>query len=304
MPFPFACPHCGAETLVEDRYEGQSGPCATCGQTVRVTRPPDRLVPRPNCESPPPRSVAMMLAALGIGGVFAAVLVWLFIALVLPQLENSSQSAELLRCSSHLRQIGVALLAYHDDHGTLPPAVLLDKAGTPMHSWRVLLLPYLGEQALYDRYDFDQPWDGPDNLLLLSSMPGVYASPSDSGAVASHATSYLAVTGDGTAFPAQGPVSLAMIADGTSETGLIAESSGSSILWLEPEDLRITRMQFYIPAAAARGLRCAHAAGPHVLMADGSVKQLRPTAPSATLQALFSIAGQEAIDWSVVDMKE
>ncbi len=39
MPIPFTCPHCGHQTLVQDQYVGQSGPCAGCGQTVTVLRP-------------------------------------------------------------------------------------------------------------------------------------------------------------------------------------------------------------------------------------------------------------------------
>ncbi len=42
MSVAFACPHCGRQTLVDDRYVGQSGPCSGCGQSVTVVpvRPP------------------------------------------------------------------------------------------------------------------------------------------------------------------------------------------------------------------------------------------------------------------------
>ena len=36
MPIPFACPHCGRETLVEDKFAGQSGPCIACHKTIVV----------------------------------------------------------------------------------------------------------------------------------------------------------------------------------------------------------------------------------------------------------------------------
>ena len=36
-----------------------------------------------------------------------------------------------------------------------------------MHSWRVLLLPYLDRSDLYKAYDFTEPWDGPNNRKLL-----------------------------------------------------------------------------------------------------------------------------------------
>jgi hypothetical protein len=39
MPVPFACPHCGRQTLVPEQYVGQSGPCAGCGQMITVALP-------------------------------------------------------------------------------------------------------------------------------------------------------------------------------------------------------------------------------------------------------------------------
>ena len=43
-----------------------------------------------------------------------------------------------------------------------------------MHSWRVLLLPYLDQLELYNAYRFDEPWDGPNNRLLADRMPRHY----------------------------------------------------------------------------------------------------------------------------------
>ena len=76
-----------------------------------------------------------------------------------------------------LERLGRALHAYVAKHHVLPPALVAGPDGKPWHSWRVLLLPFLGEQELYDRYHFDQPWDGPDNKSLLAAMPDAYRDP-------------------------------------------------------------------------------------------------------------------------------
>ena len=55
------------------------------------------------------------------------------------------------------------------EHG-LP--VMRDESGKPMHSWRVLILPFLDAEPLYKQYDFSEPWDGPKNSLLLPRMVG------------------------------------------------------------------------------------------------------------------------------------
>ncbi|MEO1523787.1 MAG: DUF1559 domain-containing protein [Planctomycetota bacterium] len=41
-------------------------------------------------------------------------------------------------------------------------------------SWRVHLLPWLGQKDLHDRFHFDEPWDSDHNLRLVAEMPKVY----------------------------------------------------------------------------------------------------------------------------------
>ena len=68
----------------------------------------------------------------------------------------------------------------HDYHGKnkhFAPAYVADENGKPMHSWRVLLLPMLEQQALYESYDFDEPWNGPNNSRLLAQTPPSYQCP-------------------------------------------------------------------------------------------------------------------------------
>ena len=68
-----------------------------------------------------------------------------------------------------------------------------------MHSWRVLLLPFLDGQPLYDEYDFSEPWNGPNNSKLASRRPATFLlhGIKDPGGTM---TNYLAVVGAGTAW--------------------------------------------------------------------------------------------------------
>ena len=63
----------------------------------------------------------------------------------------------------------MALQNYHQANGCFPPAYIADKNGKPMHSWRVLILPYLDRTILYKAYDFTEPWDGPNNKKLSAT---------------------------------------------------------------------------------------------------------------------------------------
>lgn len=78
----------------------------------------------------------------------------------------------------NLRKLALAMHLYADANKSLmPPPALINKDGKTVLSWRVLLLPYLGERQLYEQFKLSEPWDSPHNKKLLSKMPAVYAPP-------------------------------------------------------------------------------------------------------------------------------
>ncbi|MHC4875436.1 MAG: DUF1559 family PulG-like putative transporter [Planctomycetota bacterium] len=102
----------------------------------------------------------------------------------------------------NLKQIGLAFHNYHERHGHLPEAASRDRDGNPLLSWRVQLLPYLGDEAerLHGEFNLDEPWDSPHNRQLVGRMPDVYSSPMK--APLPHGqTCYMVVRGDNTLFP-------------------------------------------------------------------------------------------------------
>jgi hypothetical protein len=98
------------------------------------------------------------------------------------------------------KKVMQALHSYHREKGHLPPAVVYGKDGKPWHSWRVLILPFLGHEYLYKEYDQSVPWDDPKNQAVLERIPepyviGEFPNPT------SFKTSVALITGKGTAFP-------------------------------------------------------------------------------------------------------
>jgi hypothetical protein len=71
----------------------------------------------------------------------------------------------------HLRTLAQALDKYRDERGAYPPPAIYDREGRPVLSWRVALLPYLGEEALYKSFKLDEPWDSLHNKRLLKRFP-------------------------------------------------------------------------------------------------------------------------------------
>ncbi len=143
--------------------------------------------------------------------------------------------------ANNLRQIAIALANYADSNGgRLPPAVLRDREGRALHSWRVLILPYLEQGDLYREFRLDEPWDSPHNKALLPRMPREYASPRDLPGEARadpYSTFCQVFTGPGTAF--EGPRGLRYPHDfpnGTAQTILVVEAA-EPVPWTQPADL-------------------------------------------------------------------
>ncbi|MFN0054259.1 MAG: DUF1559 domain-containing protein, partial [Planctomycetales bacterium] len=89
-----------------------------------------------------------------IGGCALAVLLvcgGILAALLLPAVQQAREAARRTQCKNNLHQIGLALHNYHDAFNSFPPAYIPDASGRPMHSWRVLILPFLDQAPLYQR---------------------------------------------------------------------------------------------------------------------------------------------------------
>ena len=81
------------------------------------------------------------------------------IALLLPAVQSAREAARRAQCVNNLKQIGLAFHNYHSANNAFPRAAITDKQGKPLLSWRVAILPYIGQQGLYNRFNLDEPWD-------------------------------------------------------------------------------------------------------------------------------------------------
>lgn len=158
-------------------------------------------------------------------------------------------------CAMNLRTIAIALSQYHSQYGSYPPAYIADEVGHPKHSWRVLLLPMLDEQLLYDRYNWDEPWNGPNNRLLLDERPAVYACPSNrttmSGAEAF--THYVVVVDANTVWPGSVGRKRNELAAPAGTKIAVVEATGPGIPWTKPQDLALTEALPILTSASPEG---------------------------------------------------
>ncbi|MEE8451706.1 MAG: DUF1559 domain-containing protein [Thermoguttaceae bacterium] len=250
------------------------------------------------------RNSAPMWRAAGM-----SLLVLLYGSLVLlPALSKHRTGQGGPRCPNNLKFLGISLWNYKDQHGCFPPAYIADANGKPMHSWRVLILPHLEENTLYDQYNFNEPWNGSNNSKLKKPtgfMHDVYNCPSTD---TTDDTNYVAVVGPRTVWQNGDSVKLDDIKDGPENTILLIEFPGSDIHWMEPRDLSIQDVLQRFDPKSGLSLSPVHVRDNgyflrdtpmiHVLFADGSVHAIPADISREDLEGLLTIDGGEEIDVS------
>ena len=287
MALSFVCPHCRSNENAAEQYAGMTVPCKSCGQMIAVPYPQGMSSGAKVATGVGVGTVLMIVGAvmlvmlLGCGGVA--------VALLLPAVQAARTAARDAQSMNNMKQIMLAMHNYHQTYNTFPPAYIADKDGKPMTSWRVLILPFIEQQGLADQYDPTKPWDSPENLAVAEFIPQVYRSAAEPSTPQNrNHTSYMFLTGKGTAFDGGRGTSIASITDGTSNTICLVEVAQSETPWTKPTDLDVAQLDFIIRDAknAQPGQLNAVTRGSlKVGMFDGSVRRIPQSTPPDVLKA-------------------
>lgn len=204
---------------------------------------------------------------------------------LMPELKHIPANAEAARLGSqnNMKQLTLAVHDYASaNEDRLPPAFIADKDGKALLSWRVVLLPYLGESKLYKEFKLEQPWDSEHNEKLLPRMPKVYALPGVT-TKEPHVTFYRVFFGPGTLFSkpdGQCAYTIGEIPDGTSNT-IFAVEADERVPWTKPDELsydplmiiRLPKLGKLVPDQFL------------VVMMDGSVRWVSKKVSEKTLRS-------------------
>jgi hypothetical protein len=210
-----------------------------------------------------------------------------------------------VQSTNNLKQIALAMHNFHDANKGLPNhAIRHPKTGDPLLSWRVAILPYIEQLALYQQIKLDERWDSPHNRKFWNQMPAVYQMP---GKPNNGMTYYQVFHGDRSAFPRgmkpfpnfppmKGDLNFAAIHDGTTDT-ILAIEAANPVNWMEPRDIPFQMGQFNLLPHLGNhwGDDTFQAA-----MIAGNVRTMRRTMTPQTLQALITRNGGEIVndkDW-------
>ena len=213
--------------------------------------------------------------------------------MMVPAIQKVRDAADRMTSQNNLKQIGIALHSYHDVMGTLPPAVVRDKNGKALYSWRVLILPYLEQDVIYKNWKKDEPWDSPHNKPLSDVVLKVYTLPGNPDGI-SNRTPYRVFIGKGTGFeelkgqPSKG-IRFADITDGTTNTIAVVEAT-ETVPWAKPEELDFVAGKALPPL------------GPpwrdefNALLFDATVRFIPKTIKPQSLQAMITRNGGEIVN--------
>jgi hypothetical protein len=299
------CPTCAAQFTVPNHLADRALKCPQCHTRIGVvSEAVSAAPPRPRPESrppdePPASNRGKLLLLLGIPVGLAALVCCGGVTAIGVGIYRAKEAVEDARKAEqqkkdhakNLQQISLAFQSYHDNYKRYPAQAITSKDGKPLLSWRVALLPFLEQGALYNEFHRDEPWDSPHNKALLSRMPKVYAAPEGLGQGDGTTTYFQVFTGPNTIFDGTKIMRQVNITDGTSNTFLVVDA-GTAVPWTKPQDLP------YTPTGPLPKLGGRYPEGFHAAMADGSVRFIstnRPYGSDANIRAMITPGGAETI---------
>jgi hypothetical protein len=189
----------------------------------------------------------------------------------------------------NLKQIALAMHNFHDTYDSFPPSASYD-GDRPLLSWRVHLLPYLDASGLYGQFHLNEPWDSEHNRKLIERMPDVFKS-QDIALNLQGKTTFVLPVGDATAWHGQVGTTIRDIKDGTSNTMMALQATPDhAVIWTKPEDLAVD-LDNVGTGIVGPGERFA------CVFCDGAAYRVLNAIPPASLKAVLTPAGGDAVTW-------
>lgn len=116
-------------------------------------------------------------------------IIGILVALLLPAVQSARESARRTQCSNNLKQIGLALHNFESAHGSLPPgavsgATLTEThkrfaiAADTVHSWPILIFPFMEQGSLADLYSFKVSYSAAANKEVRETFVTTLQCPS------------------------------------------------------------------------------------------------------------------------------
>ena len=280
----FECPFCKAKLPAPQDRAAQLFVCPACqkSQATRLpqysahgvlpgTRPAredddgdldrdDEDRPRPRKPAGDSGAGAAAAAGMGIGMILLIVggiagcclcVPAILVGLLLPAVSKVREAAARAQTTNNAKQIALACIQHQDAMRHLPsprmqPPLPMNPA--PELSWRVTILPFIEQGNMFNQFNKNQAWNGPNNQQFANNMPIVFGDVADKGQPNLSQTKFQYFTGPNTMFPDPlRKISVVEIKDGTSNTFLFAQAA-TPVQWSQPTDMTIGDGPLPLPA--------------------------------------------------------
>ena len=223
------------------------------------------------------------------------------IEMLAPAITAARGAANRMNCTNNIKQIALAFHNYHDTFKAFPATFSVDANGKPLHSWRVLILPYIEQAALYDGIKLDEPWDSEHNKQFHNVNVPTYQCP-DHKDLEPGMTTYSVVVGKETPFGTDGKGNgLGKILDGTSNTFLVVERA-TPVCWMCPDQEVTFEEACKGINKSEKGIGGVHASDANFGFCDGSVHFISEmddlkilVGDTTILKAMLTKAGGEGV---------
>jgi prepilin-type N-terminal cleavage/methylation domain-containing protein/prepilin-type processing-associated H-X9-DG protein len=177
-------------------------------------------------------------------------IVGVLLAISIPAIQKVRSAADRVQCSNQIRQLGLALIRYHDERGSLPMGTTLNlNMDYPYMTWMTRLLSYIEQDTIWQQaltdYERQRNPFRPAPHVGLAAMVKLFSCPSDPRGPGPHwtnrnrlvgVTSFVGVLGtdhlaNGGVLYRSSKSRFEEITDGTSHTLLVGERPPSADFW-------------------------------------------------------------------------
>lgn len=240
-------------------------------------------------------------------------IIGIMVALLLPAVQFVREAARQTTCRNHQHQIGIALHAYHNSHRSLPIGCIQWRGWRQPTTrkniaWSALILPQMGESALYESIDFDYAFDHPKNAEAAAVVVETYLCPTEIPENSERAEiSYGGLFGERivTSRPDDGVflydkiIKFRDVQDGLASTIANGEDMvGPDSEWINGGNIFVQSHPINDDTAwvGDNEIRSLHPAGAMVLLLDGSAHLLNESMDKVVLGQMITRANHEVID--------
>jgi hypothetical protein len=228
---------------------------------------------------------------------------------------EAAAAAQKKQSAENLRRLAKALIDFNRKHTYMPasadiefgvrnllglPSMKADELARakgkvkgkplPLSSWRVAILPFLGEETLYKEFKLDEPWDSDHNKKLIPKIPKIYV-PVRGTTKEPGITYYQVFNGPDAPFNGMiGPRAPSAFQDGMAATFLVVEG-GEPVIWTSPRDVD------YDAKKQLPKLGGLFPDGFHAAMGDGVVRFVPRGASEKAIRATITPSGNDPVEW-------